>query len=146
MFAATLAVFARHESPRTMTLASLTVYGDDLTLESIREALPSEPLRDWRKGDARGEGRVYLDSGFEVIIAERGDPLLLPQKIRVYLSECRSRGITFAVPRIVAELKIALDLGDVKKAQAGIDFSLTELETLVNMGVALNFAARPADA
>lgn len=127
---------------RNMNLASLTVYGDDFTLQSIREALPSDPARDWRKGDARGPGRVHLDSGFEVLIAEVGDPLLLPQRIRTYLAECRSRGITFSVPRIVAEVKVALG-SDGQQAQAGIDFSLGDLQTLANMGVALNVAARP---
>ena len=52
-----------------MNKVSLTVYGDDRTLQTIREALPTEPACDWSKGDARANGRVQLDSGFVVEVA-----------------------------------------------------------------------------
>ena len=41
-----------------MNMAKLTVHGDDLTLKSILEVLPTEPERQWRKGEPTGAGRV----------------------------------------------------------------------------------------
>ncbi|MET3132303.1 hypothetical protein AAKU55_002575 [Oxalobacteraceae bacterium GrIS 1.11] len=120
-----------------MNMASLTVYGDDLTLDSIREALPTEPASEWRKGAVRANGHSHLDSGFEVGIVDATDAPALLEAIRAYLDECASRGITFAAPRIVAELRIALG-GD-----AVLDLSLDDLGALVEMGVSLSLAATP---
>lgn len=112
-----------------MNSASLTVYGDDLVLQSIREVLPSEPEHDWRKGDETAQGRASLDSGFALRIAEAETPADLVVGIRAYLKLCESRGITFAVPRIVAELRIACAAG------AGIYFEVSDLAVFVELGI-----------
>lgn len=112
-----------------MNSASLTVYGDDLVLQSIREVLPSEPEHDWRKGDETARGRASLDSGFELRIAEAETAADLIVSIRAYLKLCESRGITFAVPRIVAELRLACAPG------AGIYFEVNDLAVFVEFGI-----------
>ncbi|WP_232429719.1 MULTISPECIES: hypothetical protein [unclassified Janthinobacterium] len=124
-------------------MASLTVYGDDRMLQAIREALPTEPASDWLKGDARGNGRIHLDSGFTVDIIAVGSPDLLLEPIRAYLAECGSRGISFTESRIVAELKIGLDGGAALPAPASFDLSLDDLNMLAEMGVCLSLTARP---
>lgn len=125
-----------------MNMASLTVYGDDRTLQSIREALPSEPVSDWNKGDARSNGRIHLDSGFTVDIAASDSPAALLESIRGYLAECASRGITFAEARIVAELRIGLHAGDPQQAPASLDLALDDLNLLAEMGVCVSLTAR----
>jgi hypothetical protein len=120
-----------------MNMASLTVYGDDRMLQAIREALPTEPTSDWLKGDARGNGRIHLDSGFMVDIIGVDSPALLLEPIRVYLAECGSRGISFAESRIVAELKVVLDGG----AAASFELTLDDLTMLAEMGVCLSVTA-----
>ena len=49
-----------------MNIASLKVYGDEQTLDDVRDGLPSEPEGIWRKGDVRPDGRVRIDAGFYV--------------------------------------------------------------------------------
>ena len=96
-----------------MNMVKLSVHGDDPTLKSILEVLPTDPERQWRKGEAKGAaGRVHLDSGFEVVIAQATKAQVLPSRIRSYLAECRSRGVTFTMPRIVAELQLELNGDD----------------------------------
>lgn len=120
-----------------MNKVSLTVYGDDVTLASVREALPTEPVSDWHKGDVRSNGHVRLDSGFTVDIVEVDEPSALLEPIRSYLDECSARGITFAVPRIVAELRISFVTGTDAQA-ASLDFAEDELRMLADMGVGLS--------
>ncbi|MDC8759701.1 hypothetical protein [Janthinobacterium fluminis] len=122
-------------------MASLTVYGDDRTLQTIREALPTEPVSDWKKGDTRSNGRHYLDSGFSVDIAAVDSPALLLDSIRSYLSECSERGISFDEPRIVAELQIGLSAADPAQAPASLDLPLEDLTMLAEMGVCLSLTA-----
>lgn len=129
-----------------MNTASLTVYGADRALAEIRDALPSEPASDWRKGEPRANGHVHLDSGFEVRIAATENPGALAEQIRAYLEECASRGITFAVPRIVAELRIGIGAAQPQPQPGrdgidGIDFTLADLNTLTEMGVCLSLVA-----
>lgn len=124
-----------------MNMAKLIVHGDDATLTSILEVLPSDPERQWRKGEAKEGGRVYLDSGFEVLVAQAGEPQILPSRLRSYLAECASRGVSFDMPRIVAELQLELraDAG-----QESLDFSLADLLALTEMGISLSILTRPA--
>ena len=71
-----------------MNMVKLSVHGDDPTLKSILEVLPTDPERQWRKGEAKGAaGRVHLDSGFEVVIAQASKAQVLPSRIRSYLTE-----------------------------------------------------------
>jgi hypothetical protein len=123
-----------------MNMAKLSVHGDDPTLKSILEVLPTDPEREWRKGDAKGAGRVYLDSGFEVNIAQASESQALPSRIRNYLAECRSRGVTFTMPRIVAELQLELNGDDT--AGAPLDLSLADMQHLTEMGISLSIATR----
>ena len=123
-----------------MNMAKLSVHGDDPTLKSILEVLPTDPQREWRKGEAKGAGRVYLDSGFEVNIAQAGTSQVLPSRIRSYLAECRSRGVTFTMPRIVAELQLELNGDDT--AGAPLDLSLADMQHLTEMGISLSIATR----
>lgn len=122
-----------------MNMAKLTVHGDDLTLKSILEVLPTEPERQWRKGEPKGAGRVYLDSGFELLVAQASQAQVLPSRIRSYLSECRSRGVTFSMPRIVAELQFQLT-GVVAPAAAStpLDLPLGDLAVFSEMGISLS--------
>lgn len=127
-----------------MNMAKLTVHGDDLTLKSILEVLPTEPERQWRKGEPKGAGRVYLDSGFELLVAQASQAQVLPSRIRSYLSECRSRGVTFSMPRIVAELQFELRGGESPGTPAAVplDLPLGDLAVFSEMGISLSVATR----
>lgn len=124
-----------------MNMAKLIVHGDDLTLASIIEVLPSDPERQWRKGEAKSGGRVYLDSGFEVLVAQASQSQVLPSRLRSYLAECSSRGVSFDMPRIVAELQLELRAND---SHEPLDFSLADLLALTEMGISLSIVTRPA--
>ncbi len=125
-----------------MNMAKLTVHGDDRTLTSILEVLPSEPERQWRKGEPKGAGRVHLDSGFEVLVAEASQAQVLPSRIRSYLAECRSRGVSFSMPRIVAELQLQLGaVASPATACAPLDLPLGDLAVFSEMGISLSVAA-----
>jgi len=122
-----------------MNMAKLTVHGDDLTLKSILEVLPTEPERQWRKGEPKGAGRVYLDSGFELLVAQASQAQVLPSRIRSYLSECRSRGVTFSMPRIVAELQFQLaGVASPVAASTPLDLPLGDLAVFSEMGISLS--------
>jgi hypothetical protein len=122
-----------------MNMAKLTVHGDDLTLKSILEVLPTEPERQWRKGEPKGAGRVYLDSGFELLVAQASQAQVLPSRIRSYLSECRSRGVTFSMPRIVAELQFQLaGVASPAAASTPLDLPLGDLAVFSEMGISLS--------
>ena len=122
-----------------MNMAKLTVHGDDLTLKSILEVLPTEPERQWRKGEPKGAGRVYLDSGFELLVAQASQAQVLPSRIRSYLSECRSRGVTFSMPRIVAELQFQLaGVASPVAASTPLDLPLDDLAVFSEMGISLS--------
>ena len=126
-----------------MNMAKLTVHGDDLTLKSILEVLPTEPERQWRKGEPKGAGRVYLDSGFELLVAQASQAQVLPSRIRSYLSECRSRGVTFSMPRIVAELQFQLaGVASPAAASTPLDLPLGDLAVFSEMGISLSVATR----
>ena len=125
-----------------MNMAKLSVHGDDPTLKSILEVLPSDPEREWRKGEAKAGGRVHLDSGFEVIIAHAPKSQVLPSRIRSYLAECRSRGVTFTMPRIVAELQLELHGDDTRDAP--FDLTLADMQHLTEMGISLSIVTLPA--
>ena len=128
-----------------MNMVKLSVHGDDPTLKSILEVLPTDPERQWRKGEAKGAaGRVHLDSGFEVVIAQASYALVLPSRIRSYLAECRSRGVTFTMPRIVAELQLELNGDDT--VDAPLDLSLADMQHLTEMGISLSLVTRSAAA
>ena len=124
-----------------MNMAKLSVHGDDPTLKSILEVLPSDPEREWRKGEAKAGGRVHLDSGFEVIIAHAPKSQVLPSRIRSYLAECRSRGVTFTMPRIVAELQLELHCDDTRDAP--FDLTLADMQHLTEMGISLSIVTLP---
>ncbi|WP_082988912.1 hypothetical protein [Janthinobacterium psychrotolerans] len=125
-------------------MAKLTVHGDDLTLASILEVLPTEPERQWRKGEPKGAGRIHLDSGFEVLVAQASQAQVLPSRIRSYLAECRSRGVSFSMPRIVAELQLQL-AGDAGPATASapLDLPLGDLAVFSDMGISLSLTTHP---
>ncbi|OBV39006.1 hypothetical protein ASR47_100866 [Janthinobacterium psychrotolerans] len=127
-----------------MNMAKLTVHGDDLTLASILEVLPTEPERQWRKGEPKGAGRIHLDSGFEVLVAQASQAQVLPSRIRSYLAECRSRGVSFSMPRIVAELQLQL-AGDAGPATASapLDLPLGDLAVFSDMGISLSLTTHP---
>lgn len=120
-----------------MNIASLKVYGDEHTLDDVRDGLPTEPEGSWRKGDVRPDGRVRIDSGFYVNLGQDENPDALLRHLRAWLHECEARGITFDVPPIAAELRIA-----VVTAQPGetLDFSIADLNLLVNMGITLSIS------
>ena len=120
-----------------MNIASLKVYGDEQTLDDVRDGLPSEPEGIWRKGDVRPDGRVRIDAGFYVNLGQDENPDALLRHLRAWLHECEARGITFDVPPIAAELRIAI-----VTAQPGetLDFSIADQTLLVNMGITLSIS------
>jgi hypothetical protein len=69
---------------------------------------------------------------------------VLPSRIRSYLAECRSRGVTFSMPRIVAELQLELTCDDTQGAP--LDLSLADMQHLTEMGISLSLVTRPAQA
>ena len=128
-----------------MNMVKLSVHGDDPTLKSILEVLPTDPERQGRQGEAKGAaGRVHLDSGFEVVIAQASKAQVLPSRIRSYLAECRSRGVTFSMPRIVAELQLELNGDDT--VDAPLDLTLADMQHLTEMGISLSLVTRCAEA
>ena len=128
-----------------MNMVKLSVHGDDPTLKSILEVLPTDPERQWRKGEAKGAaGRVHLDSGFEVVSARASEAQVLPSRIRSYLAECRSRGVTFTMPRIVAELQLELNGDDT--VDAPLDLTRADMQHLTEMGISLSLVTRCAAA
>lgn len=127
-----------------MSTVSLAVYGADIELGMIREALPSEPAHEWRKGDAKGGGHIHLDSGFDLGIAGGADLDELMRQVRVYLTECTARGISFAEPTIVAELRIALTVDAVGQTPPTLDIRLTDLTTFSELGICLSISATAA--
>jgi hypothetical protein len=132
------------EKVTAMSSVSLTVYGNDTELGMIREALPSEPKHEWRKGDEKAGGRVHLDSGFELDIATGGDPDELMRHVRVYLTECTARGISFAEATIVAELRISLAVSLAGQTPPTLDIRLTDLVTFSELGICLSIHAATA--
>ncbi|MGK5022837.1 hypothetical protein [Janthinobacterium lividum] len=127
-----------------MNMVKLSVHGDDPTLKSILEVLPSDPERQWRKGEEKGAGRMHLDSGFEVIIAQASKSQVLPSRIRSYLAECRSRGVTFSMSCIVAELQLELNGDDT--LDASLELTLSDMQQLTEMGISLSLVTRGAAA
>jgi hypothetical protein len=122
-----------------MNIATLKVYGDETALADVRDGLPSEPEHSWSKGDVRPDGRVRIDAGFYVSLAAEQDSLALLKQIRAWLHECEGRGVTFDVPRIAAELRVAFTTTVEEEAGAvSLDFTIADLTLLVNMGITLS--------
>jgi hypothetical protein len=118
-----------------MNKASLKVYGDEAAVADVCDGLPSEPELRWKKGDVRPDGRVRIDAGFYVSLGEDANPAALIRHLRAWLHECEARGITFDVPPLAAELRIAVtNVGP----DDALDFSLADLSLLVDMGITLS--------
>ncbi|QBE63104.1 hypothetical protein [Pseudoduganella lutea] len=118
-----------------MNKASLKVYGDEAFVADVRDGLPSEPEHSWQKGDVRPDGRVRIDAGFYVDLGQDANPVALMRHLRAWLHECESRGITFDMPPLAAELRIAVtDVGP----DDALDFSIADLTLFVNMGITLS--------
>jgi hypothetical protein len=118
-----------------MNKASLKVFGDAAAVADARDGLPSEPDTSWEKGDIRPDGRVRIDHGFYVSLGQDDNPAALLRHLRAWLHECEARGITFDVPPLAAELRIAvINVGP----DDALDFSIADLTLLVNMGITLS--------
>ncbi|WP_295997665.1 hypothetical protein [Rugamonas sp.] len=122
-----------------MNIATLKVHGDIAGLADVRDGLPTEPDSAWDKGDPRPDGRVRIDSGFYVGIGTDKNPDALLKLIRVYLAECRSRGIHFERVDVDAELRIAITESD--PTAPTLDFSLADLKVLTEMGISLSISS-----
>ncbi|MGO4382172.1 hypothetical protein [Pseudoduganella sp. RAF53_2] len=118
-----------------MNIATLKVYGDETALADVRDGLPSEPENAWQKGEPGPSGRTHIDAGFFVTIGTDPSPAVVLQQIRAYLAECQARGITFDAANIAAELRVAYAGGE------ALDFSLADLELLLQMGVTLSITS-----
>ena len=123
-----------------MNIATLKVHGDDDGLADVRDGLPTEPDNDWRKGDARPDGRVCIVSGFYVGIGADHNPDELLKQIRSFLAECAARGIHFERSDVAAELRISFS-SEQGAATPTLDFSLADLTLLVEMGINLSITA-----
>ncbi|UGQ47006.1 hypothetical protein [Massilia endophytica] len=121
-----------------MNIASLKVYGDEAALADVKDGLPSEPEHIWQKGDVRPDGRVRIDSGFYVSLATEQDTTELLKQIRAWLHECEARGVTFDVPRLAAELRVAFTNDNEETGSVSLDFTIADLTLLVNMGISLS--------
>jgi len=122
-----------------MNIATLKVHGDIDGLADVRDGLPTEPDSIWDKGDVRPDGRIRIDSGFYVGVATDKNPDVLLKKIRTYLGECRARGIHFERVDVDAELRIAIT--DTETGAPTLDFSLTDLKMLIEMGISLSICS-----
>lgn len=123
-----------------MNIATLKVYGDTQALADVRDGLPAEPDSDWKKGDVRPDGRVRIDTGFYVNLGTDKNPMALLKQVHAFLMECQARGISFTAPNIEAELRIAY-VGDTAPGAPTLDFSLAELNLLIEMGITLSIAS-----
>jgi hypothetical protein len=123
-----------------MNIATLKVYGDADALADVRDGLPAEPDSDWKKGDARPDGRVRIDSGFYVNLATDKNPMVLLKQVHGFLVECQARGVSFDASNIEAELRIAY-VGDPAPGSPTLDFSLAELSLLIEMGITLSITS-----
>lgn len=124
-----------------MNIATLKVYGDDDALADVRDGLPVEPDSDWKKGDVRPDGRLRIDSGFYVNLAAETDPAMLIKQVHGFLTECQARGIDFNAAPIAAELRIAYTAGAAAAGIPSLDFSLAELNLLIEMGITLSITS-----
>jgi len=118
-----------------MNIATLKVYGAETALADVRDGLPSEPETSWQKGDLSPSGRTRIDAGFYVTLGTGPNAEVLLQQTRAYLNECLARGITFDAANIAAELRFALATG------SSVDFSLADLELLLQMGITISILA-----
>ncbi|MYM97461.1 hypothetical protein [Duganella vulcania] len=123
-----------------MNIATLKVHGDDDGLSDVRDGLPTEPDSDWQKGDVKPDGRVRIDSGFYVAVGTDMNPDELLKQIRHYLAECQARGIHFERSDVAAELRISFTT-ERGEATPSLDFSLADLQLLVEMGINLSITA-----
>ncbi|MET0321383.1 MAG: hypothetical protein ABW069_11740 [Duganella sp.] len=123
-----------------MNIATLKVHGDDEGLADLRDGLPVEPDGDWRRGDAKPDGRERIDSGFYVRIGADADPDALLKQIRSFLAESSARGIHFERPDIDAELRITFN-SERGADTPTLDFSLADLRLLCEMGINLSIVA-----
>jgi hypothetical protein len=121
-----------------MNIASLKVYGDEAALADVIDGLPSEPEHNWKKGDVRPDGRVRIDSGFYVSLGADQDTAELLKQLRAWLHECEGRGVTFDVPRLAAELRVAFTNDSEETGSVSMDFTIADLTLLVNLGVSLS--------
>ncbi|WP_229218078.1 DUF4279 domain-containing protein [Rugamonas apoptosis] len=124
-----------------MNIATLKVHGDEEGLADIRDGLPTEPDHTWHKGDPRPDGRVRIDSGFYLGVATHQDPDVLLRQIRSYLAECSARGIHFERSDVAAELRIAVSHTEGETVVPSLDFELSDLRLLVDMGISLSIAS-----
>ncbi|MES2115189.1 MAG: hypothetical protein V4578_08575 [Pseudomonadota bacterium] len=124
-----------------MNIATLKVHGDEDGLADIRDGLPTEPDHTWSKGDPRPDGRVRIDSGFYLGVATHQDPDVLLRQIRSYLAECSARGIHFERSDVAAELRIAISHADGETVMPSLDFELSDLRLLVDMGISLSIVS-----
>lgn len=123
-----------------MHIATLKVHGDDESLADVRDGLPTEPHGDWQKGDIKPDGRVRIDSGFYIAIAADRNPDQLLKQIRNYLAECEARGIHFERADVAAELRVSFPT-EQGAATPSLDFALSDLTLLVQMGINLSITA-----
>lgn len=123
-----------------MNIATLKVHGDPEGLADVRDGLPTEPHGDWQKGDIKPDGRVRIDSGFYVAISTDQNPTELLKHIRSYLTECQARGIHFERSDVAAELRVSFP-AEQGATTPTLDFSLSDLAMLVEMGINLSITA-----
>jgi hypothetical protein len=123
-----------------MNIATLKVHGDDDGLADVRDGLPTEPHGDWKKGDTKPDGRVRIDSGFYIAIATEQNPDELLKRIRNYLAECEARGIHFERADVAAELRVSFS-SEQGATTPTLDFALSDLKLLVEMGINLSITA-----
>lgn len=124
-----------------MNIATLKVHGDIAGLDDVRDGLPSEPDSTWEKGDIKPDGRVRIDSGFYLAVGADKNPDALLKQIRHYLAECSARGIHFERSDVAAELRISFTTAEQGAATPSLDFALSDLKLLVEMGISISITA-----
>jgi len=126
-----------------MNLATLRVSGTDAALDTLKKTLSLECDTQWSKGDISRNGRKQESSGFNSTIADAENPGELLRLIRIFLVQCKDKGIVFSKLNLEAELAIGFSVGDSKQFFAGVEFAPSELLSYVECGITLSVTAYP---
>ena len=126
-----------------MNVAVLRVEGEDAALEALKSALPVHCDTQWTRGDRRRSGATYDASGFSVTVADATNPRELQTKIASFLKLCKEKNLRFANSKTSAELAVGFTVGDSEQYVAGVVFSVPELLSLAQDGIALSITAYP---
>lgn len=120
--------------------ATLRLEGHSSALESVAKRLTLRPEQRWNQGEPRSDGTPHRSSGYCVTVADAPDVSLLVNAIRVFVTRCKERAISFPAEQLRAELAIAFAANG-----TGINLSATDLKAVAECGIALSITAHAAE-